>query len=219
MRTGPLFLVFRGLRNLGGRRRGWQGLKVQVRPGRDLGQGEGQLSRVAGTFMEAHLAAGPLQPRLGTSELASSVGGPPMLGASMLVLLMLLGVAGVPVGPGLGQGGHGVQAEARRPLVGRRVCDLGVAATALEASPQVVAGWPAGVGGGPIIDIQQGRASVHVWGEALWLENWGATLGDGGVVLGRDGGVALGRDGRVALGHRGVALVMNGRWGVGLALD
>lgn len=82
----------------------------------------------------------------------------------------------------------------------------------------MVAGWPAGVGGRPIVDVQQGRAAVHVRGEMLRLEHRGAALGNGGVVLRRDGGVALG-DGGVSLGHRGVALVRDGRWGVGVALD
>lgn len=122
-------------------------------------------------------------------------------------VVLLLGVA-VDVGPRLGKGGHGVQGEAGRALVGRRVRHLRVAAATLEAGPQVLAGGPAGVGGGPIGDVQQGRAAVHVRGEAL--QHGGASLWDGGVVGGRRHRRVALRDGRVALGHRGVALVVDG---------
>lgn len=105
-------------------------------------------------------------------------------------MLRLLGVA-VHVGPGLGQRGDGVQGEARRALIGGGVSHLRVAAPALEAGPQVLAGRPAGVGGGAVVDVQQWRAAVHVRREAL--QHRGASLRDRRVVgRGRDRGVALG---------------------------
>lgn len=118
----------------------------------------------------------------GASVLQSAVRGAHMLG-------LLFGVA-LYVGPGLGQGGDGVQGKAGRALVGRGVGDLGVTAAALEAGPQVLAGRPAGVRGRPVVDVQQGRAAVHVRGEAL--QHRGASLLDRGVVRWR-------RDRRVAL--------------------
>lgn len=164
-----------------------------------LGQREGHLPGVtqgAVAVSDPALVGGG-----GTSQLQPAVLG-----------LLLLGVA-LHVGPRLGQRGDGVQGEARRALVGGRVGHLGVAAPALEAGPQVLAGRPAGVGGGAVVDVQQRRAAVHVRGEAL--QHRRASLRDGGVVgRGRDRGVALG-DGRVAVGARGVALVVDGR----VALD
>lgn len=161
-----------------------------------LGQREGQLPGVtqgAVPVSDAALVVGG-----GTSQLQPNV---------LLLLLLLLGVA-VHVGPRLGQRGHGVQGEARRALIGGRVGHLGVAAAALEAGPQVLAGRPAGVGGGAVVDVQQRRAAVHVRREAL--QHRRASLRDGGVVRrGRDRGVALG-DGRVAVGARRVALVVDG---------
>lgn len=104
-------------------------------------------------------------------------------------MLLLFWVA-LNVGPGLRQSGDRVQGEAGRALVSGGVGNLGVTATALEAGPQVLAGWPAGVRGRAVVDIQQGRAAVHVWGEAL--QHRGAPLLDWGVVWRR-------RDWRMAL--------------------
>lgn len=187
MRAVPLLLlVFRGLRGLGGRRGGRRGLKTQVG---HLGQRERHLPGVShGALPEAPVAPGAaLVVGRGASVQRAPVGGAPAL---------LFGVA-VDVGPRLRQGGHGVQGEAGGALVGGGVGHLGVAAAALEAGPQVLAGRAAGVRGRPVADVQQGGAAVSVRGEAL--RHRGASLWDGGVVRGR-------RDGGVALGDRGVAL-------------
>lgn len=71
-------------------------------------------------------------------------------------MLGLLFWVALNVGPWLRQGGDGVQGEARWALVSRGVGYLRVTATALEAGPQVLAGWPAGVRGRAVIDVQQG---------------------------------------------------------------
>lgn len=105
-------------------------------------------------------------------------------------MLGLLFCVALNVGPGLRQGGDRVQGEAGRALVSGGIGNLGVAATALEAGSQVLAGWPAGVRGRAVVDVQQGRAAVHVWGEAL--QHWGASLLDWGVVWRRwDWGMPL----------------------------
>lgn len=128
------------------------------------------------------------------------------------MLGLMLWVA-LDVGSGFGQGGDRVQREAWRALVSRGVCDLRVTAAALEAGPQVLAGWPAGVGGRAVVDVQQGRAAVHVRGEAL--QHGGTSLLDRGVVgRRRDWRTAL-RDGGVALRYRRVTLVVDG----GVTLD
>lgn len=105
-------------------------------------------------------------------------------------MLGLLFYVALNVGPRLGQGGDGVQGEARGALVSGGVGDLGVTAAALEAGPQVLAGWAAGVRGRPVVDVQQRGAAVHVRGEAL--QHRGASLLDRGVVWRRR--------------HRGMAL-------------
>lgn len=105
-------------------------------------------------------------------------------------MLGLLFWVALDVGPGLRQGGDGVQGEAGRALVSRGVGHLRVTAAALEAGPQVLGGGPAGVRGRSVVDVQQGGAAVHVWGEAL--QHRGASLLDWGVVRRR-------RDGRMAL--------------------
>lgn len=105
------------------------------------------------------------------------------------MLRLLFGVA-LNVGSRLWQGGDGVQGEAGRALVSRGVRDFGITATALEAGPQVLAGRPAGVGSWAVVDVQHGRAAVHIRGEAL--QNWGTSLLDRGVVGRR-------RDWRMAL--------------------
>lgn len=113
------------------------------------------------------------------------------------------------VGSGFRQGRDGVQGEARRALVRRRVGHLGVAPTALETGPQVLTGRSAGVGRRAVLHIKKGRAAMHVRGEAL--QHRRASLLDRGVVWkGRHGRVAL-RDGRVALRYRRVALVLDRR--------
>lgn len=71
-------------------------------------------------------------------------------------MLGLLFWVSLNVGPGLRQSGDRVQGEAWRALVSRGVGNLGVAAAALEAGPQVLAGWSAGVRGRSVIDVQQG---------------------------------------------------------------
>lgn len=124
-------------------------------------------------------------------------------------VLGLLFCVAVDVGPRLRQGGDRVQGEAWRALVRRRVGHLGVTAATLEAGPQVLGGRPAGVRRRSVIDVQQGRAAVHVWREAL--QHRGASLLDWGVVRRRrDWRVALG-DGRVALSYWRVALVVDRR--------
>lgn len=124
-------------------------------------------------------------------------------------MLWLLFRVALNVGSRFWQGGNGVQGEAGRALVSRGVRDFGITATALEAGSQVLAGGPAGVGSRAVVDIQHGRAAVHVWGEAL--QNRGTSLLDRGVVgRRRDWRMAL-RDGRVALGYWGVTLVVDGR--------
>lgn len=191
MRAGPLLLVLGGLRRW--RRRRGRGRRLKVQVGH-LGQREGHLPGVTQRTVPVSHAA--LVGGGGTSQLQPGV------------LLLLLGVA-VGVGPRLGQRGDGVQGEARRAVVGGRVGHLGVAAPALEAGPQVLAGRPAGVGGGAVVDVQQRRAAVHVGGETL--QHRRASLRDGRVVgRGRDRGVALG-DGGVAVGARRVTLVVDGR--------
>lgn len=105
-------------------------------------------------------------------------------------MLGLLFCVALNVGPRLRQGGDGVQGEAGRALVSRGVGNLRVTATALEAGPQVLARWPAGVRGRSVVDVQQWGAAVHVWGEAL--QHRGASLLDWGVVWRR-------RDRRMAL--------------------
>lgn len=71
-------------------------------------------------------------------------------------MLLLLFCVAVNVGPRLRQGGDRVQGEAGWALVSGGISNLGVTATALEAGPQVLAGWPAGVRGRTAIDVQQG---------------------------------------------------------------
>lgn len=198
VRTGPLLLVFRRLRRLGSRR-GWgRWLKMKVR---HLWQRERHLSGVAqGALPQAAVSSHPtLQGRRWASVLQSAVRG---------VLGLLLRVA-LNVGPGLGQCRDRVQREARRALVSRRVGHLGVTAAALEAGPQVLRGRPVGVRRRPVDDVQQGRASMHVGGEAL--QDRRASLLDRGVMRRRRDRRMTLWDGRVALGDRGVALVVDGR--------
>lgn len=169
-----------------------------------LGQWERHLSGVAhGALAEAPVASSraALVGRRRAAVLQSTVRRTHVLGLLFRVALHIR--------PGLRQGGDRVQREAGRALVSRGVGDLGVAAAALEAGPQVLAGRPAGVRGRAVVDVQQGRAAVHVRGEAL--QHWGASLWDRRVVRRRrDRRVAL-RDGRVALRYRRVALVVDGR--------
>lgn len=139
---------------------------------------------------------------------SSLVGG---RGSSVLqsaVLGLRFGIA-LDVGSRFGQGGDGVQGEARRALVRRRVGHLRVAPPTLETGSQVLGGRAGGVGGRPVVHVEERRAAVHVRGEAL--QHRRAALLDRGVVRRkRRGRVAL-RDGRVALRDRRVALVVDGR--------
>lgn len=169
-----------------------------------LRQGEWHLPRVAqGALAEAPLSSGAgLMGRRGASVLQSGERRAHVLG------LLLLWVA-LDVRPGLRQSGDGVQGKAGWAVVGGRVGHLRVAAASLEAGPQVLAGRPAGVRGGSVVDIQQGRAAVHVGGEAL--QHRGASLLDRGVVGRRRGRRVALWDGRVALRYRRVALVVDGR--------
>lgn len=118
---------------------------------------------------------------------------------------------GIPlyVGSRFRQGGDGVQGEARRALVRRRVGHLRVAPTALETGSQVLAGRSGGVGGRAVVHIKERRAAMHVWGEAL--QHRRPPLLDGGVMRRRRHGRVALRDGRVALRYRRVALVVDGR--------
>lgn len=137
----------------------------------------------------------------GSSVLQSAVRRADVLGLGLRIALN--------VGPGFGQGGDGVQGEAGRALVRRRVGNLGVAPPTLETGPQVLAGRSAGVGSRAVLDVEEGRAAVHVRGEAL--QHRRTSLLDRRVMRkGRHGRVAL-RDGRVALRYRRVALVLDGR--------
>lgn len=113
------------------------------------------------------------------------------------------------VGSRFGQGGDRVQGEAWRALVGRGVGDLRVAPTTLETGSQVLAGRPGGVGGRPVVHVEERRAAMHVWGEAL--QHRRPPLLDRGVMRRRRHGRVALRDGRVALRHRRVALVVDGR--------
>lgn len=114
-----------------------------------LRQWEWHLSGVAhGALPVAPVSCTTLMWRRGASVLQSTVRRAHMLGLLFCVALN--------VGPGLRQGGDRVQGEAGRALVSRGVGNLGVTATALEAGPQVLAGWPAGVRGRSVIDVKQG---------------------------------------------------------------
>ncbi len=144
MRAGPLLLILWGLWGLGGRCGRRRGLKMQVG---HLRQWEWHLSWVAhGALPKAPVSScTTLMGRRGASVLQSTMRRTHMLGLLFWVALN--------VGPGLRQGGDRVQGEARRALVSRGVGNLGVAATTLEAGPQVLAGWPAGVRGRAVIDV------------------------------------------------------------------
>lgn len=66
-------------------------------------------------------------------------------------------------------------------MVRRGVCDLRVTATALETGSQVLGCGSAGVGRwAMVVDVQQGGAAVHVWGQAL--QDRRASLVDRGVM-------------------------------------
>lgn len=140
-----------------------------------LGQWEGHLSGMPHGAVSVSSAT--LMRRWGAPELQSAV-------------LGLLFRVAVNVRAGLRQGGDRVQREAGRALVSGGIRDLGVTASALKAGPQVLAGRPAGVRGGAVVDVQQRRAAMHVRGEAL--QHWGTSLLNWGVMGG-------GWDWRVAL--------------------
>lgn len=197
MRARPLLLIFRGLCGLWcrcGRRRG---LKVQVG---HLWQWERHLSWMAHRVL-TFSSRTTLMWRGGASVLQSTAGGAYMVGLLFWIAL--------DVGSGLRQGRDRVQGEPGRALVGRRVCNLWVTASTLEAGPQVLAGWPAGVWGWPIVNLQHWWTAVHVRGEAL--QHWGTSLLDWGVVRWRGHWRVSLCDGRVTLRDWRVTLVVDGR--------
>lgn len=163
---------------------------------------ERHLSGMTNGALSISSPSSSLMGRWGSSVLQSTVRRANVLGLRFGIDLY--------VGSRFGQGGDGVQGEARRALVRRRVRNLRVAAPTLETGSQVLAGRSGGVGGRPVVHIQKRRAPVHVWGEAL--QHRRAPLLDGGVMRRRrhHGRVALG-DGRVALRYRRVTLVLDGR--------